>query len=216
MSAETPETPDLPEGEALPEDWNRIVESITEAVSRERKRESRLGPIAGMMADFLTRKPAPPQSWLDRLGDRAAKFDYHQIQLPPNVPAGLEELEALDWLKENCSGSFEALEHYLLTRNHFLFGDGHYPAAEHPCPMPLLMLETSAEAVENEEDEDRCFLIFADGSGYAWNLDDSGEEELLQDATPLLRRHADELSKLAWHPPVEGVDYGALDSNPET
>lgn len=210
-------TEERPEGEAAPEadrpdlseDWNSVVESMLARVAEERKREPRLAGIARMMRAFLEERPEPPKSWFERLGDRASKFDYHQIQLPPNAPSELEEPEALRWLEENCTASFEALEHYLLTRNHFLFDDGHCKGEDYPCPMPLLMLETPAEDAEDGA-EDRCFMLFADGSGYAWNLDDGEEEQLLQDATPLLRRHADVLSTLAWHPPVEGEDYGVL------
>ncbi len=180
---------------------------------------SRLNDILDSFEDFLMTCPPPPASYLERFGEHPEKYDYYQIVLPDDFQDPFEDdLGNIRRLRSNFenSPSSMALEHFLISRNYFLYENGHAEAI--PAPRPILMLETSE--VENEEVEDDksgvdwdcCISIFADGSYFAYNLDHDEEEVLGEDIKDILEDKMDTLSKLRLVIPVEGRDYGVLKS----
>ena len=109
-----------------------------------------------------------------------------------------------------------ALEHELVSRNYFIFENGH--AEPIPAPRPILMLESKDRADDEQPQEgditwDCCISIFADGSYVAYNLDHDDEEELGEDFKVVFEKHIKTLSKLQLVIPVEGRDYGILRSD---
>ena len=109
-----------------------------------------------------------------------------------------------------------ALEHELISRNYFIFENGHAEAI--PAPRPILMLESKDREDDEEPQEgditwDCCISIFADGSYVAYNLDHDDEEELGEDFKVVFDKHIKTLSKLQLVIPVEGRDYGILRSD---
>ena len=73
---------------------------------------------------------------------------------------------------------------------------------------------TSDDEEEQEGDItwDCCISIFPDGSYVAYNLNHDDEEELGEDFKAEFDKHIDVLSKLQLVIPVEGRDYGILNS----
>jgi hypothetical protein len=102
-----------------------------------------------------------------------------------------------------------------VSRNYFIFENGHADAI--PAPRPMLMLESKDRDDDEEEQEgditwDCCISIFPDGSYVAYNLNHDDEEELGEDFKAEFDKHIDVLSKLQLVIPVEGRDYGILNS----
>jgi hypothetical protein len=109
-----------------------------------------------------------------------------------------------------------ALEHELISRNYFVYENGHAEAI--PAPRPMLMLESQDRDDDQEEEEgditwDCCISIFADGSYTAYNLDNDDEEVLGEDFKAVFKKYIKTLSKMQLVIPVEGRDYGILRSD---
>ena len=105
--------------------------------------ESRLHDILDSFEDFLTLRPEPPQAWLNNYAASGKQFDYYQIVLPKDFEDPYEDdLGNIRRLR----GEFErepstmALEHELISRNYFVYENGHAEAI--PAPRPMLMLES--------------------------------------------------------------------------
>lgn len=178
----------------------------------------RLNDILDSFEDFLMTRPEPPASWMERYGEHPEKFDYYQIVLPEDFQDPFEDdLGNIRRLRENFENapSTIALEHLLISRNYFLYENGH--ADTIPAPRPILMLETPQVENEDEEDDskvdwDCCISVFADGSYFAYNLEHDEEEVLGDNIKDILENKMDTLSKLKLVIPVEGRDYGVLKS----
>lgn len=181
--------------------------------------ESRLNDILDAFEDFLTVRPEPPKSWVDNFAASGKKFDYYQIVLPEDFQDPYEDdLGNIRRLRSEFERvpSTMALEHELISRNYFIFENGH--AEVIPAPQPMLMLE-SKDRDDDEEPQDGditwdcCISIFPDGSYVSYNLEDDFDEELGEDFKSVFEKHVDTLSKLQLVIPVEGRDYGILRSD---
>lgn len=181
--------------------------------------KSRLNDILDAFEDFLTVRPEPPKSWVDNFAASGKKFDYYQIVLPEDFQDPYEDdLGNIRRLRSEFERvpSTMALEHELISRNYFIFENGHAEAI--PAPQPMLMLE-SKDRDDDEEPQDGditwdcCISIFPDGSYVSYNLEDDFDEELGEDFKSVFEKHVDTLSKLQLVIPVEGRDYGILRSD---
>ena len=181
--------------------------------------ESRLHDILDSFEDFLTLRPEPPQAWKDTYAASGKQFDYYKIVLPKDFEDPYEDdLGNIRRLR----GEFErepstmALEHELISRNYFVYENGHAEAI--PAPRPMLMLESQDRDDDQEEQEgditwDCCISIFADGSYVAYNLENDDEEVLGEDFKSVFKKYIGTLSKMQLVIPVEGRDYGILRSD---
>ena len=197
------------------------LQNFMELIEREKESpwESRLSDILDSFEDFLTIRPEPPQSWQDNYAASGKQFDYYQIVLPKDFEDPYEDdLGNIRRLR----GEFErtpstmALEHELISRNYFVYENGHAEAI--PAPRPMLMLESQDRDDDQEEQEgditwDCCISIFADGSYIAYNLDNDDEEVLGEDFKAVFEKHIKTLSKMQLVIPIEGRDYGILRSD---
>ena len=149
--------------------------------------DSRLFDILDAFEDFLTLRPEPPQEWQETYAKSGKEFNYYQVVLPQDFQDPYEDdLGNIRRLRNEFerTPSTMALEHELVSRNYFIFENGHAEAI--PAPRPMLMLES----------KDR----------------DDDEEELGEDFKAEFDKHIDVLSKLQLVIPVEGRDYGILNS----
>ena len=180
--------------------------------------QSRLSDILDSFEDFLTIRPEPPQSWQDTYAASGKQFDYYQIVLPKDFEDPYEDdLGNIRRLRNEFerTPSTMALEHELISRNYFIYANGH--ADPIPAPRPLLMLESQDRDDDQEVEEgditwDCCISIFADGSYISYNLDHDEEEVLGEDFKAVFEKHIKTLSKLQLVIPIEGRDYGILSS----
>lgn len=174
--------------------------------------ESRLDEILDGFEDFLMKRPDPPREWQERFDASGKKFDYWQIVLPEDFQDPFEDdLGNIRRLRELFSSSRPsmAIEHALISRNFFLYENGH--AKPVPAPRPILMLE-SMDDENSKIDWDCCFTLFGDGSFYAYNLDHDDEEELGEDFKSILKDRIGILSEMRLVVPADGRDYGILHS----
>ena len=197
------------------------LKNFMELVQAEKSKpwESRLSDILDSFEDFLTLRPDPPQSWLDNYAASGKKFDYHQVVLPEDFQDPYEDdLGNIRRLR----GEFErvpstmALEHELISRNYFIYENGHADPIE--APRPMLMLESKDRDDDQEEEEgditwDCCISIFPDGSYVSYNLEHDDEEVLGEDFKAVFEKNIETLSKMQLVIPVEGRDYGILRSD---
>ena len=197
------------------------LQNLMQLIEAERANgwESRLQDILDSFEDFLTMRPEPPQSWKDNYAASGKQFDYYQIVLPQDFQDPYEDdLGNIRRLR----GEFErtpstmALEHELISRNYFVYENGHADAI--PAPRPMLMLESQDRDDDQEEQEgditwDCCISIFADGSYTAYNLDNDDEEVLGEDFKAVFKKYIKILAKMQLVIPVEGRDYGILRSD---
>ena len=197
------------------------LKNFMELVQKEKEVpwQSRLSDILDSFEDFLTLRPDPPQSWLDNYAASGKKFDYHQVVLPEDFQDPYEDdLGNIRRLR----GEFErvpstmALEHELISRNYFIFENGHAEPIE--APRPMLMLESKDRDDDQEEEEgditwDCCISIFPDGSYVSYNLEHDDEEVLGEDFKAVFEKNIETLSKMQLVIPVEGRDYGILRSD---
>lgn len=177
---------------------------------RETPYNSRFDEILDGFEDFLMTRPAPPKEWQERFDASGKKFDYWQIVLPADFQDPFEDdLGNIRRLRNEFSDTKPsmALEHLLITRNYFLYENGH--AAPIPAPRPILMLE-SMDDEKSKIDWDCCFTLFGDGSFYAYNLDQDNEEELGEDFKSILKERIGTLSEMRLIVPAEGRDYGII------
>ena len=180
--------------------------------------DSRLSDILDAFEDFLTLRPEPPREWQETYAKSGKEFDYYQVVLPQDFQDPYEDdLGNIRRLRNEFerTPSTMALEHELVSRNYFIFENGHAEAI--PAPRPMLMLESKDRDDDEEEQEgditwDCCISIFPDGSYIAYNLNHDDEEELGEDFKAEFDKHIDVLSKLQLVSPVEGRDYGILNS----
>lgn len=180
--------------------------------------QSRLSDILDSFEDFLTMRPEPPQSWQDTYAASGKQFDYYQIVLPKDFEDPYEDdLGNIRRLRNEFerTSSTMALEHELISRNYFIYENGH--ADPIPAPRPLLMLESQDRDDDQEVEDgditwDCCISIFADGSYISYNLDHDEEEVLGEDFKAVFEKHIKTLSKLQLVIPIEGRDYGILSS----
>lgn len=204
----TPPT-DLPPEEPLHAPAaEEVLENFRSMMQKGEAEPPQLKRIVEAMVDFLRTKPAPPAEWSQRFEAQGGGFDYHQICLPDDIiDPYLDEEENLLRLSELYGEeSFLSLEHFLLTRNHFLFLNGHLEPIY--CPRPVLMLESQSE--DQEIDWDCTAYFFADGSTSSYNLEGEREESLGRDSREILAVHLDTMRKLAVKVPVDGEDFGIL------
>ena len=174
--------------------------------------ESRFDEILDGFEDFLMMRPDPPKEWQERFNASGKKFDYWQIVLPQDFQDPFEDdLGNIRRLRNEFADTKPsmALEHLLISRNYFLYENGH--AKPIPAPRPILMLE-SMDDEKSKIDWDCCFTLFADGSFYAYNLDQDDEEELGEDFQAILQKRLGILSEMRLIVPAEGRDYGILHS----
>ena len=179
-------------------------------VQRETPYESRFNEILDGFEDFLMTRPEPPKEWQERFDASGKKFDYWQIVLPADFQDPFEDdLGNIRRLRNEFSDvkPSMALEHMLVTRNCFLYENGH--ARPVPAPRPILMLE-SMDDEKSKIDWDCCFTLFGDGSYYAYNLDQDNEEELGEDFQGILKDRIGILSEMRLVVPAEGRDYGII------
>lgn len=158
---------------------------------------------------FIEERPAPPPSYLQRFQAQGGGFDYWQIALPDELEhPELDELSLLERIQEEIpvSQSYQALESELVTRNRFIYHNGH--ANPITLPEPLLFLETHPKS--EEISWDCCVIVYPDASWYAYNLDGNQEESLGPDIRDRLEEWLPTLSKLKLVVPEEGSDYGVF------
>lgn len=201
--------------EAVPGDLDRdrsilaeLEKSLEAGKARWKPEEGSLTKVLEDLIWFLEERPEPPDEWKNRLGDKARLYDYHQVVLPRELcdPEDSEEESLKDLLRRYGKEGFLALEHFLVTRNHFLWTSGHRPPLK--LTGPLLMLE-SMEGDE-EVDWDCCFHSFPDGSFSSYGLDKDDEEVLGMDGSEELRANRDILVRMHLHFGIEGEDYGII------
>lgn len=181
--------------------------------------DSRLTDILDAFEDFLTVRPEPPQSWKDNYAASGKQFDYYQIVLPKDFEDPYEDdLGNIRRLRNEFerTPSTMALEHELVSRNYFVFENGHAEAI--PAPRPMLMLESQDRDDDQKVEEgditwDCCISIFADGSFVSYNLEHDDEEVLGEDFKAVFEKNIKTLSKLQLVIPIEGRDYGILRSD---
>ncbi len=188
------------------------IDSLLSLIESQRKAPyvSRFNEILDGFEDFLITRPAPPREWQDRFDASGKKFDYWQIVLPADFQDPFEDdLGNIRRLRNEFSATRPsmALEHLLVTRNYFLYENGH--ASPIPAPRPILMLE-SMDDEKSKIDWDCCFTLFGDGSFYAYNLDQDNEEELGEDFKSILKERIGILSEMRLVVPAEGRDYGII------
>ncbi len=188
------------------------IDSLLALIESQRKAPytSRFDEILDGFEDFLITRPAPPREWQDRFDASGKKFDYWQIVLPADFQDPFEDdLGNIRRLRNEFSATRPsmALEHLLVTRNYFLYENGH--ASPIPAPRPILMLE-SMDDEKSKIDWDCCFTLFGDGSFYAYNLDQDNEEELGEDFKSILKERIGVLSEMRLVVPAEGRDYGII------
>lgn len=188
-----------------------ILEHFRELIKSDQQEAPQLSQIISVFQNFLCERPEPPIEWQKRFAEHGGIFDYHQICLPEDIiDPYLDEAENLQRLLDLYGNeSYLSLEHFLLTRNHFIFLNGHAPAIH--CPRPVLMLESQSE--DQDVDWDCTATFFADGSVASYNLEGEREENLGRDAREILAIHLETLRKLAVRVPVEGEDFGDLSQN---
>ncbi|HSQ42553.1 MAG TPA: hypothetical protein VLM37_09760 [Fibrobacteraceae bacterium] len=187
------------------------MDLFAEMLSQAKKEDASWTPLLKELLEsferFLVDQPPPPQEWSDRLGTDANRFDYYQLVLPGEYTDPYrDDLENVRLLREkfNPESSFMALENFLVTRNHFLYGNGH--TAPVFLPRPLVMLESFPESQRVDWD---CYLtVFPDGSWMAYNLDQDDEETLGESIKEHLERWAPLLQHLRILVPAEGHDWG--------
>lgn len=204
MSEETNEPKELSTDEKI-SSLLSLIES-----QRETPYRSRFDEILDGFEDFLMTRPAPPKEWQERFDASGKKFDYWQIVLPADFQDPFEDdLGNIRRLRNEFSDTKPsmALEHLLITRNYFLYENGH--AAPIPAPRPILMLE-SMDDEKSKIDWDCCLTLFGDGSFYAYNLDQDNEEELGEDFKNILKERIGILSEMRLVVPAEGRDYGII------
>lgn len=211
----------IEENEELKEiDGEERLKNFLELVQKQKGEQwdSRLFDILDAFEDFLTVRPEPPQEWKDTYAEKGKEFDYYQIVLPQDFQDPYEDdLGNIRRLRNEFerTPSTMALEHELVSRNYFVFENGHAEAI--PAPRPMLMLESKDREDDEEEKEgditwDCCISIFPDGSYIAYNLAHDDEEVLGEDFKAEFDKHIDVLSRLQLVIPVEGRDYGILNS----
>jgi hypothetical protein len=166
-----------------------------------------LDEILDSFEKFLVDRPEPPASWSKRVGADASRYDYYQIVLPPDIiDPYKDDLENVRLLREKSAGEkgSMALEQFLVTHNHFLYGNGH--AASVFVPRPLVMLESFPESKEVDWD---CFLtVFPDGSWQSYNLERDDEENIGEDISENMERWSHLIHHMRVIVPAEGRDWG--------
>ncbi len=212
---------DLPSEELSMIPGEERLKNFMELIQAQKQEpwNSRLNDILDAFEDFLTLRPEPPQSWLDNYAASGKKFDYHQIVLPEDFQDPYEDdLGNIRRLRAEFEHvpSTMALEHELISRNYFIFENGH--AEPIPAPRPMLMLESQdreddQEVLEGDITWDCCMSIFADGSYVSYNLEHDDEEVLGEDFKAVFDKNIKTLSKLQLVIPIEGRDYGILRSD---
>ena len=212
---------DLPSEELSMIPGEERLKNFMELVQTQKSEpwDSRLNDILDAFEDFLTIRPEPPQSWKDNYAASGKKFDYHQVVLPKDFEDPYEDdLGNIRRLRSEFDRvpSTMALEHELISRNYFIFENGH--AEPIPAPRPMLMLESQdrdddQEVLEGDITWDCCMSIFADGSYVSYNLEHDDEEVLGEDFKAVFDKNIKTLSKLQLVIPIEGRDYGILRSD---
>lgn len=211
---------DLPQEELSIVPGEERLTNLMQLLQEQKKEpwDSRLNDILDSFEDFLTLRPEPPQSWQDTYAASGKQFDYYQVVLPQDFQDPYEDdlgnIRRLRNEFENGNSTM-ALEHELISRNYFIYENGHSPAI--PAPRPMLMLESQDREDDQEEEEgdvtwDCCISIFADGSFVAYNLANDEEEILGENFKDEFQKHIATLSKMQLVIPVEGRDYGILRS----
>lgn len=158
---------------------------------------------------FLTERPSPPEEWKNRLGAEQHRYDYYQIVLPGEYTDPYkDDLENLELLREKfpVGQSFMAFENSLVTRNHFLFNNGH--AAPVCIPRPLVMFESVTESANVSWD--CCLTVFPDGSWSAYNMDQDDEESMGEDIGDMLENWMPIIRYMRVVVPEDGRDYGCF------
>lgn len=212
---------DIPSAELSMIPGEERLKNFMELIQTQKQEpwDSRLNDILDAFEDFLTIRPEPPQSWLDNYAASGKKFDYHQVVLPQDFQDPYEDdLGNIRRLRNEFERepSTMALEHELISRNYFIFENGHADAI--PAPRPMLMLESQDRDDDQEVQEgditwDCCISIFADGSYTSYNLEHDDEEVLGEDFKAVFEKNIKTLSKLQLVIPIEGRDYGILRSD---
>jgi hypothetical protein len=188
--------------------YQNLLDLLEKEKSEHGEYTYKLNEILDAFEKFLTEEPAPPKEWMDRFGDRYEKFDYHQIVIPDdfNDPAETELTNLARLREEFGNNSNQALEHFLILRNHFIFTNGH--AASIEAPKPLLMLES--EQKDEEISWDCTYTLFADSSYQSYNLEKEEEESLGAYGEEVARLYPSVLRKLILRLPLEGQDFGHI------
>ena len=200
----------LPDEEVLKPSPEERLEAFANLLREARKGaewDSILSEILSGFEIFLLERPTPPDTWKERVGTEAEKYDYYQIVLPgDHLDPYKDDLENVRMIEEKFQDqkSNMALENFLVTRNHFLFGNGHLAPVN--LPRPLVMLESYPES--KELDWDCCITIFPDGSWQAYNLDHDDEESIGEDISENLERWMPFIHAMRVIPPAEGRDFG--------
>lgn len=213
------------------------INSLLSLIEEQKKEpwEPAFEKILDVFEDFLMQRPEPPQEWKERFEASGKTFDYYQIVLPADFQDPYEDdLGNIRRLRGEFAGTKPsmALEHLLLSRNYFIFENGH--ASPIAAPRPILILESAMDEEDDRHEEpewtgdlmdsilrkeplkrvewDCSFTLFPDGSFCAYNLDNDEEEELGEDFRDVIKKHLEVLSKMRMVIPQEGVDYGVLHS----
>lgn len=190
-----------------PEERMEYFGEMLREARKNKEWHSYLPDIFKAFENFLTERPAPPQEWVDRLGADQHKYDYYQIVLPSDYTDPYkDDLENLELLQEKfpIGQSFMALENTLVTRNHFVYSNGH--AKPVFLPRPLVMFESVTESKNVSWD---CALtVFPDGSYHAYNLEQDDDESIGEDIAEMLENWMPIIRYMRVVAPEEGHDYG--------
>jgi hypothetical protein len=186
----------------------KLLETIQDEKEKAATTPSKLKEICNAFIGFLTDKPNAPKTWQERMGKTGREFDYHQVLIPEEFANPMQEDAAnIEDMRDQIGNEpFMALEHFLLTRNHFVITNDHIESIE--CPKPILMLESHEE--DRDMDWDCTFTLFADGSYQAYNLEQSQEESVELNSEELIETFGPLISRMSLRIPSEGDDYGHL------
>jgi hypothetical protein len=214
MTSENTETTFLSEDEPNTPGADVVLRNLLQLLqqSRQETHPSSLKAICLGFINFMQELPPPPAEWKERVGSKADKFEYHQLVLPEALcDPELDDLANIkDIMQTYSEKSFQALEYSLLTRNYFLFTDGHMDSIY--CPKPLIMLEHLPIEGAAEEDWDCFFYLFPDGSFVSFALDEDEDENIGLNGEAIFLEYREKIARLRLRFPVEGQDYGHLDS----
>jgi hypothetical protein len=186
----------------------KLLETIQEEKDKAATTPSKLQEICNAFIGFLNDKPDAPKSWQERMDKTGREFDYHQVLIPEEFANPMQEDQPnIEDMRDQIGNEpFMALEHFLLTRNHFVITNSHIKSIE--CPKPILMLESHEE--DRDMDWDCTFTLFADGSYQAYNLEQSQEESVEMNSEELIETFGPLISRMSLKIPSEGDDYGHL------
>lgn len=190
------------------ETFDDLEATIRSSINNFDDYSSPLNEILDSFKSFLEDKPKPPQEWMDMLGEKANKYDYHQVVLPTELTDPYkDELDNIEHIRSiwgDCS--FMALDAQLILRNKILYTNGHCKTLY--VPKPLISLESNPKS--EIIDWDCCLSIYPDGSYYSYNMDKDDQEDLSINGVDFFKNYEEIIRNMIFYIPIDGHDYGDI------